>query len=246
MKKQQDEITIKELIDIFLPKVWVIALTAFVFAAILGGYSAFVKADTYTSKSTYVMVKVPTQYVDQNSNTAITTGLSAAEVEAMQMMINMAEQVLETNDFLNEVKALVVERNPEYANISVSNLKDMISIKVDGEATVFNISTTSGDPDKAYAVALVVEELLPNMMEDVFSSYSIRIKHIDAPRLPTSPNSKGTIKNAIIGALGGAVLSMLVVFVVAKLDVVVRSKEMLEDNLTIPIIGVIPRYNEED
>lgn len=220
-------------------------VTALVFAALLGGYSIFIKDSTYTSKSTYVMVKIPTQYTDQDHNTAVTTGLSAAEVEAMQLMIEMSEQVLETTSFLTVIKDEVKARNPEYSSITVGQLEEMISIKVVGEATVFDISTTSKDPKLSYAVALVVEDLLPEKIEEVFSSYSVQIKHIDEPRLSTAPNSKGTFRNAVIGLLGGAIVSMLVVFIIAKLDVIVRTKEKLEEQIAIPVIGVIPHLDEE-
>ena len=48
MKKHNDEITLKDIFDIFLPKIWLIALVAVIFAAMLGGYTLFVKEDTYT------------------------------------------------------------------------------------------------------------------------------------------------------------------------------------------------------
>ena len=63
MKKQREEITIKELIDIFLPKIWIVALVAVVFAGLLGGYSMFLKDDTYTSTASFIMVKTAIQII---------------------------------------------------------------------------------------------------------------------------------------------------------------------------------------
>ena len=246
MKKQQDEISIKDLINIFLPKIWIVAIVSIVFAAVLGGYTAFIQRDTYSSTSTFVMVKIPTQYGDEDTNGAVTTGLNSAEIDAMQKMITMSEQILKTTDFLNVIKLALAEKYPQYASVSISTLKQMLSIKIDGEATVFKLVAISTDAKLAYAVADVVHEKMPDKIEDVFSTYSIRIKDIDQPRQPGSPNSKGTLKKAAIGFIGGAVLSMLAIFVISKLDVVVRNKEKLEDSFDIPLIGVIPTVEEEN
>ena len=247
MKEQHDEITIKELIDIFLPKVWVIALVAVIFAAILGGYSMFIKDDTYTSTSSFIMVKIPTQYdEDSNGAFAITTGLSASEISAMQSMIGMAEQIMETKDYLKTVKEGLVNVNPEYMSVSVQELRNMLSVKVVGEATVFDLSVISEDPELAYLVSDIVYHTFPNVIEEYFDSYSISIKVIDTPVKATSPNSKGTFRNAVIGGLAGVVLSMLVIFVISKLDIVIRSKEKIEQGYDIPVIGLIPRFEGDN
>lgn len=246
MKKQREEITIKELIDIFLPKIWIIALVAIVFAGMLGAYSMFLKADTYTSKASFVMVKIPTQYNDSTGTTAVTTGLTASEIQAMQSMISMSEQIIQTHDFLTKVKEKLVERDVRYENVTTAQLKQMLSIKVVGEATCFDLSVISEDSQLSYDVADIVYQTFPGVIEDVFDSYSVTIKMIDPPRKPASANSKGTFKNAVIGGVAGALLSALAVFVISKLDVVIRSKEKLENSFEIPIIGLIPRFEEDN
>ena len=245
MKNNKGEITIQDLVNIFLPKIWIIVAAAVIFAGALGGYTFLFKDYTYTSKSTFVMVKTPTQYGTDDGNNAITTGLNSSEITAMQSMITMSEQILKTNDFLDLVKEELVSRNPSYSSVSIKELKDMLSIKIEGEVTVFYVSSVSEDANLAYEVADIVHDKLPQKLEEVFSSLSVEIKDIDLPRMATSPNSKGTVKNAIIGFAAGAILSMLVIFIISTLDVYVRSKEMLEDNFEFPIIGVIPHLENE-
>ena len=246
MKKQREEITIKELIDIFLPKIWIVALVAVVFAGLLGGYSMFIKDDTYTSKASFVMVKIPTQYNDSTGTTAVTTGLTASEIQAMQSMISMSEQVIQTHEYLSNVKAQLVARDARYESISVSQLRSMLSIKIVGEATCFDLSVISADSQLSYDVSDIVYQTFPNVIEDVFDSYSVTIKMIDPPRKAASANAKGTFKNAVIGGVAGGILSALAILVISKLDVVIRSKEKLENSFDIPVIGLIPRFEEEN
>lgn len=246
MKKQYEEITIKELIDIFLPKVWVIVLVAVIFAGVMGGYAQFIKDDTYTSTASFVMIKIPTQYGETVNNAAITTGLNAAEIEAMQSMIAMTEQVMETTDYLTTVKEQLVERNPSYESVSIAQLKNMLSIEVVGEATCFELSAVSTDPQLSYDVTDIVYHTFPQVIGDLFESISISIKVIDSPLKAKAPNGKGVLKNVVIGGFGGAILTMLVIFVITKLDVIIRSKEKIEAGFDIPVIGLIPKFDNEN
>ncbi len=243
MKKQREEITIKDLINIFVPNIWIIALVTVVCAALLGGYAMFIKEDTYTSSAKFIMSKTPNQSSSQN--TTITTSFSAADIEAMQEVIGMSEQVMETKDYLTTVRDELIAKDEKYQSVTLSELRDILSIKIDGDATVFDLSAVTEDPQFSYDILDIVYHTFPDVIRDTFSSYSIVIKVIDTPAKPTSADSKGVLKNAVIGGLCGLVLTMLVVFVVSKLDVVIRSKEKIEESFDIPIIGMIPRFEDE-
>lgn len=246
MKKQREEITIKDLFNIFVPKIWIIALVTIVCAAVLGGYTMFIKEDTYTSKAKFIMVKIPTQYAEDSGTTsAVTTGLNAQEIEAMQQMISMSEQVMETDDYLITVKEALVAKDEKYKSVSLGQLRQFLSIKIVGEATVFDLSAVTNDAQLSYDILDVVYHTLPSVIGETFKSYSIEIKVIDSPDKATSADGKGVLKNTVIGGLAGVVLSMLAVFIISKLDVVVRSKEKLEQSFDIPIIGMIPRFDDE-
>ena len=53
MKKKNKEITVKDLLDIFLPKIWIILLVGVLFAGASVLYSTFVKKETYTSYTSF-------------------------------------------------------------------------------------------------------------------------------------------------------------------------------------------------
>lgn len=246
MRKQREEITIKYLVDIFLPKIWIIAAVSIVFAALLGGYSIFLKKDQYTSTASFIMVKVPTQYSNEGATTAVNTGLNQNEILAMQNMIGTSEQVIKTTAFAETVYEHLVERDAKYSSISINQIKSMVSLDLIGDGTFFNLSVVSTDAQLAFYIAEIIYEILPDKVEDVFDKYAINVKDIDPPVQATAPNSKNVIRNALIGLVGGMLLSMLTVLIVTKVDVVIRSKEHIENNFEIPIIGLIPRKELDD
>ena len=238
MNKQNEEITIKELIDIFLPKIWLLAIVAIIFAAAAGVYS-LLQPDLFTAKSMYVINKT------NLNDTNLSTGLNVSEVDAMGVMINNLEQLIHTEDFANDVIDYIEEKNLLEENISVREFINMISVtRVSDDTTCYYISVTSENP----TISKVVAETAGQLSVEAYRSthkYAVEITELDSAKQPGSRDSKHVVRNAFIGGFIGGVLAMLVVFVVAKLDVVVRSKEKLEQAFDIPVIGSIPSFDND-
>lgn len=235
MKKTKGEISIKEIIDLFVPKLWIIAIVGAICAAVLGVMTAM-KADTYTSVSTFMMVKVPA-----SNSEATNTGLNSGEIEAMQSMIKSSKNILESKTFCRSVRDQLVG----YDNVTPEQIKSMISVSlIDDDFTNFYISTVSTDPNLSKDIADIVHKLLPADIKERLP-YAIEISTLDYPELPVSPDGKSVMRNAALGLIGGVLVSMVVIFLFAKFDVVIRSREKLEENFDLPILGVIPRYEND-
>ncbi len=234
MKKTKGEISIKEIIDLFVPKLWIIAIVGIICAAVLGAATAM-KTDTYTSVSTFMMVKVP-----QSNSEATNTGLNTGEIEAMQSMIKSSKYILESKMFCRSVREQLVG----YENVTPEQIKNMISVSLIDDSTSFYISTVSTDPNLSKDLADIVHKLLPADIKERLP-YAIEISTLDYPELAKSADSKNVMRNAVLGFLVGALVTMLMIFIFVKFDVVVRSREKLEENFDFPVLGVIPRYEND-
>jgi capsular polysaccharide biosynthesis protein len=258
MKKRNSEISLKSIVDIFLPKLWIIVLVSVAIAAVMG-VSAMTKNDTYTSTGKYMVQKF------NYSNEDLHTGLNTGEITAMQAMIANAKEIINTNDFANEViavlhalknssdEAIVSKYNIEgvdwsqinFENMSAADIKSCMSVQpCGGDTTCYYLSVTLADPALSRVLADVVGKLLVDKYAE--TKYAIVINRIDTPTMPTAPNSKGTVKNAAIGFLIGMLATMFIIFVFSSFDVIVRSRERLEEKFDIPIIGVIPRLESDN
>ena len=236
MKKQNDDITLKGLVDIFLPKVLIILIVSMLCAAILGAYSMLLKPDMYTSRGKYMVSKV--NYSNENAQ----TGLTTSEIAAMQGMIANAQEIINTTDFAKRVQS---ELPSKYATLSTSSIMSMMKVSLSSkETTCYYFSVTSRDPMLSQAVADVAGNLLVDVYKD--TKYAIEIKLIETAEVPTSPNSKGAVKNSAIGFAVGLVVSLLAVFISSNFDVIIRSREKIEENFDIPILGVIPRLETNE
>jgi capsular polysaccharide biosynthesis protein len=235
MKKQNEELTLKDILNIFLPKLWFLVLVAIVCAAVLGTMTAM-KKDTFTAESTFMMVKVPV-----SNSEATNTGLNAAEIEAMQNMISSSKFILESTSFCQKVRDMLVG----YEGVDAMDIRSMLSVSLMEDSTCFSVSTRTVDPQLAKDVADVVHKLLP---EDIMERlpYAIKISTLDYPEIPAKADGKNVTRNALIGGIAGALLAAVAVFLFAKFDVVIRTREKIEDNFSIPILGVIPRLEADD
>ncbi len=235
MKKQNGEITIKDILNIFLPKMWFIILIAVICAASLGAVATMQK-DTYTSTSLFIMTKVP-----MSTSESTNTGLNSGEIEAMRSMVNSSKKILSSKTFGRSVRDKLVG----YENVTVDDIRSMLSISLLDEDTAdFMVSTKTGDPELSKDVANIVHQLLPEEIEAL--PYAIKVEEIELPEVATSPDDKGVTKNAVIGFAVGVVISALLVFVYAHFDVVIRRREKIEESCSIPILGVIPRLELDD
>ncbi len=239
MRKQNDEISIKDLIALFIPKLWIVVLCAVVLSLILGGYAMFIKNDSYTSKSS-VMVSKRTS-----------TSVSSNDMELATDFIETLEFMLYSDSFLAKV-ANDIKENPEYSdkgwNITPDYIGRSMIISPNGDTPTFEIKVTTSDKELSYAICgavstrvldgtLIEDNILPNMF-GVFV-----ISPIDPPARAKGANDKGILTNTIVGFLVGAVISMVVIYILAMFDVVIHDRKKIEDNFDIPVLGVIPRYD---
>ena len=223
MENKNKEITLKDLANIFIPKLWLIAVVAVVFALVLGGFSMFIKKDTYTSSSTLYVYRT-----DQSA----TTG----DITAAHEMLEIYEIVLKSHDVLG----MVITKLPaEYAsfNLTTSYLREAVSFTNKANGT-FAISFTTDNQALSFALAQAMESIAPSVIITRIPN-ALNINIIQSAQLPDA-NSKNTVRNALIGFLGGAVVAAVVVWLVSVLDVAIHDKKKIEDNFDFPVLGVIP------
>ena len=226
MKKQNKEITLKEIFDIFLPKLWIMLLVGILFAGSISVYSVFFKKDTYTCST-----KV---YVGKTSNTSTV----ATDIEVALEMVKIYEFAITKADLILDE---VANKYQEY-NLSVGSIRSMMSVVKEDDTPVLTINVTHTNSNVAYDVAKGISELSP-LIPEKFGVNGLMVNVIDPPIETVVPNNKNTTRNAIVAFLAGFVLTMAVIWVFNLFDTVVRSTKKLEDTFDIPVLATIPRHD---
>ena len=241
MKKKNEEFKIKELIDIFLPKLWIIVLVSLVLAATLGSYAAFIKDDTYTSTTKIHVIKQSDLGVDFGVN----------DVEFANSYLQTYIEVLKIPDFLNEVVKDFKDNHKDDPEYYANGWDQLVGKSIAGyiSATtaqdLITVSVTTEDPFLSCGLANSIANVIQNGKTLAYPEGVIKAKTVQKAE-PSEANSRRELLNAVIGGAIGAAVSMAAIFVFSIADVTIRDKKKIEDNFDIPILGVIPRFIAEE
>lgn len=231
--KQKKERTLKDFIDILLPKLWIIVLVAVIFAAAAFTYS-YTRTTTYTS---YAEFLVKPEITNE-------TGKIYSQQIAENKMRNYEAMV---NGYRFRENVVLRVNSDPLCNINITErqFKSMFKFSISEKNPTFSFSITHKDPNTAFNIAKVVQKCILEEIETIDNEGSDEmIKTISAPRSPVgAPNSKNSARNSIIAFLAGAIASAAVILVIAVSDVTIRDKKKLEDNFNIPVLGVIPYHD---
>ena len=232
MKKDNEAITFKELLLIFLPKIWIIILCGAVFAGTIVAYYMFLCEDEYTASTTIYVYKA------RENNSASGTYYDSLISEKM---VKTYSVVLKSRTFLSKVVSNV-DSEGKYG-LTPGQLASSISIRQIEGTEVFNVYFTSHDKVITYEVLCSIAELSQTELKKIVSSTGSDVEIIDYPIMPKGPDSKHIAKNAIISFFIGVIISMTLIFVINRFDVVIHDKKKITDNFDLPILGVIPHQS---
>ena len=245
MRKRHEEFSIKDLLDIFLPKLWLIVIVSMVFAFCMAFYSSVMKEDTYTS----------TTRIHISKNASGSSDLGVSDVEFATFYLQTYIELIKIPDFL--VKVVddfrttsdyneYLKRNGGRDTLSGASIRGYISTSTVQD--ILSVSVTTTDPYLSHGLANSIQNVICNSDEQVlaYPKEIVTPLTIQVPTHPTSPNSRKLVLNTGIGAVAGAGISMVLIFILNIMDVTIHDKKKLEDNFDIPILGVIPRFITEE
>lgn len=246
MRKRNDEFSLKELINIFLPKLWLILIVALIFGSAMAVYSAILKDDTYTSTTRIHVTKEMGYGYDY----------AVSDVDFATSYLETYKMVLTIPDFLNNVLAHLEDNHASYEQydgeyeelgwdkLTPDRIRGFISSN--SQQDIITISVTTADPILSRALADSIAYVFTQGDILAYPEDVVTVKILQIAKAPSSPNSRNVMLNTMIGVAIGTVLSMAVIFIMDMFDVIIHDKKKIEDTFDIPILGVIPRFLAEE
>lgn len=224
--KKNEEITLRDLLGLFLPKIWLIVAIAVVCAAGVGIYTRMTKTLTYTASTKLCLYSQDDRTTDQ-------ANINAATQNTPLYMMAVTENI-----FLSDVIAALPA--PYNETVAVSDLQKTVKVTQNADTRAFTVSVTDTDKERAFAVADTICKISNDEFLSIFGEKASKVVPLGEPEMPKNANSRGTVRNALIGGIAGLVLSMLAIWLFSVIDTTIRDKKKIEDNFDVPVIGVIP------
>lgn len=233
MNKKKEEITLKDIFEIFKPKLWLILLVAIVFSVGAFVYSSYMKEEKYTSTG---MI-----YVYSESSSSLTTN----ELNTAKSMSETYRIIITNRTYLkrvaNELKAQYPEKYGN-TNISISALKSMLSVASVEDTQIIKISITSTDKEFAFDVAKAIVDVAPDQFDKAIPN-AMSVTTIEYPEIATAYNSKNVVRNTVVAFLAGFLIMAVALWVYAMFDVTIHDLQELEAAVDVPVLGIIPKHN---
>ncbi len=221
-----EEINLKEVYTYFKFKIlWI--LIAIVAIVVIGNiYTIITRVPMYQSNTTLVLVGESKK------------GYSQSDSVLNQNLIGTYSQIITSRTVLSQViDNLKLKTTTENLskNISTSSVEDTEIIK---------ITVNSSKRKEAAKIADEVATVFSKEVQDIYNLENVTI--IDKAEVATSPYNINYVKDNIIYLMIGIVLSFGIVFVMYYFDTTIKSSEVVEEKLGLPVIGIVPKEEDKE
>lgn len=226
----QEEIDLLKLIQALWKKAWIV-----IAAAILGGiifltYTIFLVAPQYTTNALL--------YV----NNAVSVGnakisISSSDIYASNSLVSTFSVILKSRKTL---EAVIDEGQ---FNLTYEQLVDKVKGGAEGDTSVFKITVTDTDRERAANIANTIVEVMTENIADIVEGSSVKV--VDFAVVPTKASSPSFFKNTAIGMIIGFVLACGIIILRTLMDSTIRDEEFLLDKYkNIPVLATIPDLSQ--
>ena len=222
-----EEINLKEFWNYYKKYLLYIVLITVLFAGIMYYYSENIKKPMYSSSAEIILVK--------NGDTKNITddSITSNDITLNQKLVSTYARIIKSKLVVNKVNEQLK------LNYSYDELAKEINVKSPDDTESIIITVTDKEPKTAMLIANKIIDVFGDEVKEIFKIDNVSV--LEEAEIPTNPSNIHTIKDMIIAALVGFVISSGVVFVIFYFDDTIRDTETMETDLGLPVIAKVFR-----
>ena len=163
------------------------------------------------------------------------THLQYQDILISHRLVNTYREITTSNRVLYRViDALGIE-------MSADEMRAMVVVTSLRDTEIIKISVENTDPAFASNLANAIAQVF---MEEVVEIMRIENVHIiDEAMLPENPVRPRPLLNIALAGVLGFMLGLGLIFLIEYLDNTVKTSESIEKRLNLPVLGVIPSFD---
>ncbi|MCD7809657.1 MAG: Wzz/FepE/Etk N-terminal domain-containing protein [Erysipelotrichaceae bacterium] len=224
---EEIEINLLELFEYIKKRILKVIIATLVCMIAVGAITIFVIPEKYTSTAR-IFPKLETS---SDSGTVSST----SSISVNTSMINNYVELIGGTTILGEVA--------ETLNMERDEIQDCISVSNESDTMIINISATTTDPELSKEIVDTTIDIFYTEIKDKLDVENMIT--VDEAEVAETPSSPSFFRNVAIAALVGLVLSLGYYFIMFMLDTHIHNKEEAEKYLGVPVIGVIPYFDDK-
>ena len=224
------QITIKDLLKIFLQHIRLIIIVTLLGALLAFLYVTYLVTPMYSTSSLILVQNGNTFEDDIKKNSSD----------------NLGNEKVNTNDITSSVMlantcATLFTVDPDMKSI-ISGAS--ISINVVEESYFLRIDSTSSDPYTAANIANLVAKTAPDVYKKYFGDAG-KVDLVEEANVPASPSSPNKMRYVLVGLLIGLVVSLVISFLLEIIDSSIKPGDDLYKMYDVPVFAEIVDFEVE-
>ena len=224
---EEQVISISEIFEA-LKKRWILIVSITLVATLISGIlSFFVIKPTYEASTKVFVGKEESSLEGYNTN----------DIQMYQKLLQTYAETIKTNEV---IQAAINSTN---ADLSVKDVKDSLTVTPIADTQILQIKYKNNDPEVAKSILENITNEFVILSKELVPNGNVRV--IEAVQLPEDPVAPNKKMNIAIAFLLGLMVSVGLVFLLEYIDNTFKTKENLERELSIPVVGLIPSFDEE-
>lgn len=160
----------------------------------------------------------------------------AQQVQSDLQLVNTYSEILKSPRILDKVSKNLKGK------YSSNELSGMITVSNQAESKILNITVENESRENAGKVA--------NEIANVFSKEVKDIMNVDNVSILSKADNNGSkvspkpLINAVVGVFLGLIVALIIIFLKEILDKRIKTEEDVEEQLNIPVLGTIQRFDQ--
>ncbi len=227
--EERVELDLRTVFSAMLKKLWLIVLCAFVFGALVLGYTVLFVTPQY--EASVVM------YVNNSASAKDTEYISASDLATSQRLVLTYVNILKSDTVLSRV---VKEAG---LNLSPATVRNMMTSGSVDETELFEVVITSPNAEMSARIANAIAEVAPDAISDILEGSSAKI--VDYAKVPTGRASPSFVRNTLLGVALGVVVAVIIIVLQVLMDVRIQTEEDLAKISQVPVLGMIPDFTAQ-
>ncbi len=223
---EEQVISIEEIFEALKKRWKMIALITIVATVISGVFSFFIIDPVYEASTKLFVGKEENSEEVYNSN----------DIAMYQKLLKTYSETIKTRDLLTSAI-----KDSKY-DLEIGAVSSALTVVPVADTQILQIKYQSKDPKEAEIVLKAISNNFIKTAKELVPNGNVRtIEAVEMPEKPVSPNKK---MNIAIAFLLGLMVSVGLVFLLEYLDNTYKTKEQLEKELELPVLGVIPTLED--
>lgn len=222
----EETISLGEFFKTLKKRLGLIIMSLLIGIALAAGITFFLIKPQYSSSAELIVQSKTNK--DTNSNLQ-------ADVNANVMLINTYKDMIMGDVVLNTAQKRLAK--DDKLDLTKDELKSIIKVEQSENSQMFQIISTTNNPDKAAKITNQVAKVFKEKAKDVLNVNRVTITSKGQSNSnPVSPNNK---INIAIGAVIGLLVGIVTALLLEMFDKTVKDERFITDELGLPVIGSI-------